>query len=160
EALGLDCIVLTSFDTDRFGTFTREIERTGTQLDAALGKIAAAFEHGPNARVAIASEGSFGPHPWLPLGRELVLLVVRQTGLELAGHDATLDAHFAHCIVDGPAPALAFAERMPSDTPILMLNLLRFNSQAAYGADSPHAPCSGREAYARYSRTALSKVRG
>lgn len=32
---------------------------------------------------------------------------------------------------------LAFAERMPSDTPILMLNLLRFNSQAAYGA----APC-------------------
>ncbi|MDH1558430.1 DUF1330 domain-containing protein [Pseudomonas chengduensis] len=54
---------------------------------------------------------------------------------------------------------LAFAERMPSDTPILMLNLLRFNSQAAYGADSPHAPCSGREAYARYSRTALSKVR-
>ena len=112
EALGLDCIVLTSFDTDRFGTFTREIERTGTQLDAALGKIAAAFEHGPNARVAIASEGSFGPHPWLPLGRELVLLVVRQTGLELAGHDATLDAHFAHRIVDGPAPALAFAERM------------------------------------------------
>ena len=55
---------------------------------------------------------------------------------------------------------LAFAERMPSDTPILMLNLLRFNSQAAYGADSPHAPCSGREAYARYSRTALSKVKG
>src|SRR5690606_21181409 len=54
----------------------------------------------------------------------------------------------------------AFAERMPSDTPILMLNLLRFSNQAAYGADSPYAPCSGREAYARYSRTALAKVRG
>ena len=25
-----------------------------------------------------------------------------------------------------------FARRMPSDTPILMLNLLRFNSQAEY----------------------------
>jgi uncharacterized protein (DUF1330 family) len=57
------------------------------------------------------------------------------------------------------ADLLAFAERMPGDTPILMLNLLRFNEQAVYGADSPHAPCSGREAYARYSRTALSKVR-
>ncbi|UYP30380.1 DUF1330 domain-containing protein [Pseudomonas sp. Z8(2022)] len=57
------------------------------------------------------------------------------------------------------ADLLAFAERMPGDTPILMLNLLRFNEQAAYGADNPHAPCSGREAYARYSRTALSKVR-
>ena len=55
---------------------------------------------------------------------------------------------------------LAFAERMPSDTPILMLNLLRFNSKAAYDTGSLHAPCSGREAYARYSRTALSKVRG
>lgn len=41
-----------------------------------------------------------------------------------------------------------------------MLNLLRFNSQAAYNTGSLHAPCSGREAYARYSRTALSKVRG
>ncbi|MFN3770614.1 MAG: DUF1330 domain-containing protein [Ectopseudomonas guguanensis] len=53
-----------------------------------------------------------------------------------------------------------FARRMPSDTPILMLNLLRFNSQAKYPADSSHVPCSGREAYARYSRTALAKVRG
>ena len=35
---------------------------------------------------------------------------------------------------------LAFAERMPSDTPILMLNLLRFNSQAAYNTRQP--PCA------------------
>ncbi|VXC63167.1 conserved hypothetical protein [Pseudomonas sp. 8O] len=55
---------------------------------------------------------------------------------------------------------LAFAEHMPSDTPILMLNLLRFNDQAAYDAGSLHVPCSGREAYARYSRTALNKVKG
>lgn len=54
----------------------------------------------------------------------------------------------------------AFAERMPGDTPILMLNLLRFNDRATYDADGPHASCSGREAYARYSRTALGKVKG
>ena len=47
EALGLDCLVPSAFDTDRFGTFTREIARTGSQLDAARAKIAAAFEHGP-----------------------------------------------------------------------------------------------------------------
>lgn len=52
-----------------------------------------------------------------------------------------------------------FAEQMPAGAPILMLNLLRFNQQAAYPADSEHAPCSGKEAYARYSRTALLKVR-
>lgn len=52
----------------------------------------------------------------------------------------------------------AFAERMPDDTPILMLNLLRFRDQAEYPAGSAHAPCSGRVAYARYSLTALPKV--
>lgn len=115
EALGLDCIVPSAFNTDRFGTFTREIERTGSQLDAARAKIAAAFEHAPSARVAIASEGSFGPHPWIPfapLGRELVLLADRQTGLEIAGHDATMDTNFAHVVVDGPTAAFAFAERV------------------------------------------------
>lgn len=52
-----------------------------------------------------------------------------------------------------------FAEQMPAGEPILMLNLLRFNSEAAYPVDSGQAPCSGKEAYARYSRTALHKVR-
>jgi hypothetical protein len=115
EAFGLDCAVPAGFDTDRFGTFTREIERTGSQLDAARAKIAAAFDHVPHARLAVASEGSFGPHPWVPfapLGRELVLLVDRQTGLEIAGHDATMDTNFAHVVVDRPAAALAFAERV------------------------------------------------
>lgn len=52
-----------------------------------------------------------------------------------------------------------FAEQMPAGEPILMLNLLRFHQEAAYPDDSGHTPCSGREAYARYSRTALRKVR-
>lgn len=54
----------------------------------------------------------------------------------------------------------AFTASIPADTPILMLNLLRYREQAAYPADSGQNPCSGREAYARYSRIALGKVRG
>lgn len=53
-----------------------------------------------------------------------------------------------------------FAQHMPDETPILMLNLLRYRDAAAYPDDSGHAPCSGREAYKRYSRTALNKVQG
>ncbi|MCQ4311512.1 DUF1330 domain-containing protein [Pseudomonas stutzeri] len=52
-----------------------------------------------------------------------------------------------------------FAAQMPAGEPILMLNLLRFNSEAAYPAGSGQTPCSGKAAYARYSRTALYKVR-
>ena len=54
----------------------------------------------------------------------------------------------------------AFAEGMPADTPILMLNLLRYREVAEYPAGSEYAPCSGREAYKRYNRTALAKVQG
>lgn len=115
HSLGLSLEVPTNFDTDRFGTFTGEIERTGSQLDAARAKIQAAFDHIPDARVAVASEGSFGPDPVIPflgLGRELVLLVDRESGLELTGHDATLETNYAHTIVHDLAAALAFAERV------------------------------------------------
>ena len=54
----------------------------------------------------------------------------------------------------------AFAEQMPDDAPILMLNLLRYREAADYPPASAHSPCSGREAYRRYSRTALAKVQG
>ncbi len=52
-----------------------------------------------------------------------------------------------------------FAEQMPAGEPVLMLNLLRFNDEATYPPDSGQQPCSGRQAYGRYSRTAIQKVR-
>lgn len=51
-----------------------------------------------------------------------------------------------------------FIEAMPSGVPITMLNLLRFNQQAQYPASSEHSPCTGRQAYARYSRIAVARV--
>ena len=59
-----------------------------------------------------------------------------------------------------PAQLAAFSVAVADDTPLLMLNLLRFQAQASYSSGSSHTPCSGREAYARYSQTALRKVRG
>jgi uncharacterized protein (DUF1330 family) len=58
-----------------------------------------------------------------------------------------------------PEQLKRFVEQMPAGEPILMLNLLRFNHDAAYPVDSGQPACSGKEAYARYSRTALQKVR-
>ncbi len=45
---------------------------------------------------------------------------------------------------------------LPKDKPVVMLNLLAFREQAAYDDDSE--PCSGREAYARYSKQAIKHV--
>ena len=44
------------------------------------------------------------------------------------------------------------------DRPVTMLNLLRFRDEAAYDADHPDPPCSGRAAYARYADNALRAV--
>lgn len=51
------------------------------------------------------------------------------------------------------------AQSLPKDKPVTMLNLLRFNDEARYPADSGETSCSGREAYARYSRVALEKLK-
>ena len=113
--LGLRLEVTTGVNTDAFGTFSRDIERTGSQLDAARVKIEAAFERMPDFQIGLASEGSFGPHlyiPFCPLEREIVVLVDRTIGLELVGHHATPDTSFAHVIVADIAGGLDFAERV------------------------------------------------
>ncbi len=113
-ALGLRVRLAPGIDTDRFGTFSREIERKGSQLDAARAKIAAAFESLPGARVAVASEGSFGPHPQVPLvplAREIVVMKDRVSGLELIGHHADIATNFSHAVVTDVAGAVAFADR-------------------------------------------------
>ncbi|RUR24287.1 DUF6671 family protein [Legionella qingyii] len=53
------------FDTDQFGTFTGEIARTLSPYDTCVLKARRAAEH-YGYELAIASEGSFGPHPAFP----------------------------------------------------------------------------------------------
>lgn len=113
--LGLRIELAPGLDTDRFGTFARDVARSGTALDAARGKIGAALALTPGVRVALASEGSFGPHPAVPfaaLNREIVVLVDRAAGFELVGHYATADTNFAHAVVRDVAAGMAFADRV------------------------------------------------
>jgi uncharacterized protein (DUF1330 family) len=48
-----------------------------------------------------------------------------------------------------------FQQQLPGGKPIVMLNLLRFRAEAAYRDADAQAPCSGRAAYAEYSRQVL-----
>ena len=50
--------------------------------------------------------------------------------------------------------ALLELARLPDAGPVVMLNMLRFRAQAEYPAGSGYAPCSGREAYRRYTKEA------
>lgn len=101
-------------DTDRFGTFTREVPRVGTARETARSKARMALEVHGRARLGVASEGSFGPHPSIllvPGGVELVLLLDRETGVELVGCDVTADTNYAATCVATVDDAVSFAAR-------------------------------------------------
>jgi len=64
KELGVICIVPENLDTDLLGTFSGEIERELSPMDAARQKCLLAMEL-TGADLAVASEGSFGAHPLL-----------------------------------------------------------------------------------------------
>jgi len=62
EGLGCQVELVGGFDTDQLGTFTREIPRAGTQLEAARAKAREGMRSS-GRRLGLASEGSFGADP-------------------------------------------------------------------------------------------------
>lgn len=112
SALGVKTIVPSHFNTDSFGTFTRETERPADQLTTARLKAEAALKL-TGETLAIASEGSFGPHPQIPFvacNRELVVLYDKEHQLEVVGEILSTQTNYQSQIVQSPQAALTFAQ--------------------------------------------------
>ncbi|HEY9699990.1 MAG TPA: DUF6671 family protein [Trichocoleus sp.] len=102
------------FNTDQFGTFTREVKRPGDQILTARLKAQAAMQRTGDT-IGIASEGSFAPHPAMPLlpaNREIVMLIDRQHDLEVIGEALSTATNFRHQQVRTGAEAQAFAAKV------------------------------------------------
>jgi hypothetical protein len=98
-ALGCRVRRVAGFDTDQLGTFTRDIRRIGTQLEAARRKARIGMEIA-GLPLGLASEGAFGPDPMLgmlPWNTELVLFIDDSLGIEVAGL-AQRATRFAHLL--------------------------------------------------------------
>ena len=83
----LEVIHVTGYDTDRLGTFTRNIPRYGSQLDAARKKARVGMTLA-STQIGIASEGAFSNDPYtglLPWNYELVILIDDTRNLEITG---------------------------------------------------------------------------
>ena len=83
----LDCkLVHTSaYDTDQLGTFTREQNRPGSQLDAARTKAKIGMSL-TGTDLGMASEGAFGPDPFgalMPWNTEVLVWIDQTLGLEV-----------------------------------------------------------------------------
>ena len=111
---GVKVIVSPNFDSDRFGTFTRDIPRTGNQLEAARHKAKAVLKL-TGESLAIASEKAFYPHPSFPFiggDRELILLLDRANNLEIVGEELSTKTNYNHRYVENSTEALAFAREV------------------------------------------------
>jgi hypothetical protein len=110
--LGCRVVRVNGYDTDRLGTFTREIPRAGTQLEAARQKARIGMELS-GLPLGLAREGSFGPDPFagmFPWNVEFLIWVDDLHGLEVVGV-AQGKANFAHLLARDWAAAEAFARQ-------------------------------------------------
>lgn len=79
DSLGIEVLRVEGYDTDRLGTFTRDVPRAGTQLEAARSKAALAQQLS-GLPWGLGSEGSFGPDPLFGLSAWNVELIVWRDG--------------------------------------------------------------------------------
>jgi hypothetical protein len=112
EKLGVTCFVDEQFDTDAFGTFSGEIEREKDALETIRLKCLAAMDKN-NCDLAVASEGSFGPHPSLYFTNaddELILLIDKKNNLEIVAREISLDTNFNAKLIRNKAELLDFTK--------------------------------------------------
>jgi len=96
QALGVN-VEVASVDTDVFGTFSGEIERSVTALETARKKCTAVHES-TGATLVLASEGSFGAHPvmgFVPAAEELLLLKDFELGTEYRAKVISTSTNFS-----------------------------------------------------------------
>ena len=108
--LGCHVEKVEGFDTDLLGTFTRDIAREGSQLDAARKKARIGMELSGHY-IGIASEGSFGTDPFtgiLPWNSELLIWIDDRLGIEIVTTSAG-KTNFSHRLVDSWEEAEDFA---------------------------------------------------
>lgn len=112
-ATGLAITVPGGIDTDALGTFTGEVARAGSMREAARRKARLGME-ATGLPLGIASEGSFGPHPFMPflaLGREVLVFIDDTRGLEVFEEAISEATNFAAVDLAPGADVDAFLAR-------------------------------------------------
>ena len=112
--LKIKCEVPKDFNTDKFGTFSGEIERVQNPLETARAKAFSALSITKES-IAIASEGSFGPHPESPFvtgNEELVIFIGIENNLEIIGRHFTENTNLNHQSIKNLSDLREFIHRV------------------------------------------------
>ena len=112
--MGCDMTVLDGFDTDIFGTFNGEIDRVKNPMDTLKDKCSAGLDN-LDWELGVASEGSFGPHPYIPFvnaNEEWLILIDRKNGLEIIERSISTDTNFHQEEIEHLGNLFQFAKRI------------------------------------------------
>ena len=109
---GIDCQVepVTGFDTDRLGTFTREIPRPGTRVEAARKKACIGIDLSGSS-IGLASEGRLGPDAFIGMfsgNVERILWIDQMLSIEM-DDVASAETNFSHLLAANGEEAETFA---------------------------------------------------
>ena len=134
-SLGVRVAVPQNFDSDLFGTFTRDVDRPANQVETAKLKAETGLEL-IDADLAIASEGSFFPHPMLGIAcnREIVLLLDKKHNFTVYGESLSTDTNFRHQEISSYEQAYDFALKVgfPDHAIVLMQDAKTSAKEAIY----------------------------
>jgi len=130
--LGVKCTVTTNFNTDELGTFSGEVERKLDPISTAREKCLAALKL-TGHDLAVASEGSFGPHPALYFVQsddEFLFFLDKKNNLEIIVRELSTNTNFNGSIIQSKEELVDFAEKalLPSHGLILHKNKQDFTA--------------------------------
>lgn len=114
KSFGMECSVSENLDTDLLGTFTGEVERILTPVEAARQKCIFVLEEW-DADFAIGSEGSFGPHNtlyFLPADEEYLVLMSREKDFEMVVKMTSLQTNYASYAMDSEGTLNTFLQQV------------------------------------------------
>lgn len=161
-AVGLEVVVPESIDTDQLGTFSGEVERSGSPLDTALRKARLGMA-ALGLPLGLASEGSFGPHPYAPfvaLNHELLLFVDDEAGFQVAERLVTEQTNYSHTDAASVEELAAFLSRarFPSHALIVRPKSGFMPGSLFKGIQSAEALAAAVQQCARLSADGLAHV--
>ena len=112
KEVGLKCVVAINIDTDVLGTFSGEIERKDDPITTARNKCKMALASS-DYDLALASEGSFGPHPtigFINADDEILLLFDKKNNLEIISRELSTQTNFSGQEISSFSELEAFAK--------------------------------------------------
>ena len=110
--LNVNCFSIPLFNTDQFGTFSGEVERSQSPVETLKAKCQLGFDV-TACDLVIATEGSFGAHPDLPFCAahdELILLMDFKNNVSFSARILTTETNFQGKKIRSEEELIAFGE--------------------------------------------------